>query len=119
MSTSIGCAVYDRVPDTAVYPYIHISDIRTDDTATATDVIYTCEVLFDVVTNYDGNFGGRKDADAISQLVINYLSDNRGNIGDFYVVRCRPLSLNYLDEATDTGLIVRKLIRIEIIVEQI
>lgn len=119
MATAIGKVVYDRVPDNATYPYVHLSDMRSDDDSTCSENQFIVEVLFDIVTRFEGDFGGRKDADAIGQLIVNYLSDKRGDIGDFYVTRARMLNANYIDEATDTGLIVRKLIRMEIYVEQI
>lgn len=119
MATAIGKSVYDNVPDNASYPYVHISDMTGGDSSTATDNLYSVDVLFDIVTAFDGNFGGRKDCDAIGNSIMNYLINNYADIGDFVITRAQLLNYNYVDEYTPPMNIRRKLIRIEFIVEQI
>lgn len=117
--TGLGASIFDRVSEQQAFPYIHLSDIRCDNFDTATEDLYDCEVLFDIVTGFDTKTGGRKQADTISEALLDAVSDNLVQIGDFQIVRCRLLTTNYLDEQSDSTMIIRKLCRVQFIVEQI
>lgn len=119
MATAIGKTVYDRVPDAASWPYVHISDLNDGEGSTSTENLYNCEILFDIVTSFDGNHGGRKDCDTIGNAIMNYINNNYVDIGDFQIVQAQMVASNYVDEPGDTHNIYRKLLRIEIIVEQL
>lgn len=115
MATSIGYTVYDNVPDVADYPYVHLSDMTGTESSTATDNLYTVDVLFDIVTTYNGS----KQSDTIGNAIMNYLINNYVDIGDFVVTQAQLLTYSYLSEYTEPMNIKRKLLRIEFIVEQI
>ena len=115
----VGAKIYDRAADNQATPYIHISDIRADNYNTATEYLYQCDVLFDIVTAFPPNTGGRMLADSIGESLLSLLNDNRAEVDEFKINRCQLLSTNYMDEYSEAETIIRKLIRVEFIVEQI
>jgi len=117
--TIAGAAIFDRVTEQQALPYIHISDLNCDNFNTATEDLYDCEVLFDIVTGFQANTGGRKLSDTISTSLLNAVIDNRVAIGDFYINRCQLLNTTYIDDYTESQLIIRKLVRVQFIVEQV
>jgi len=109
---SLGATVYDRVPEGAAWPYIHISDISGSDMFTADRTIWDVELLLDIVTGYPTISGGRKEADTIGNAVLTALCDTPyRDLGTYQIVKTTILNSNYIDEDSDSGYIVRKLMR--------
>jgi len=109
---SLGAPVYDRVPEGAAWPYIHISDISGSDMFTADRTIWDVELLLDIVTGYPTISGGRKEADTIGNAVLTALCDTPyRDLGTYQIVKTTILNSNYIDEDSDSGYIVRKLMR--------
>ena len=117
IATTTGVKIYDRVPESAKGSYVHISDMSVSDNFTADQVIWDVELLLDVVTYFDNTAGGRKDADTISGLLLNQLIDKYQSMTDFKIAKSTVLSMNYVDEPSERGYIIRKLIRIAFIIE--
>lgn len=115
---SLGAPVYDRVPETQAYQYVHISDISNADMFTADQTIWDVELLLDIVTNFDSIQGGRKGADTIGNEVLTALCDTPyRDLGTYVIAKTTLLSSNYIDEQTESGFIVRKLMRLSMIIE--
>jgi len=109
---SLGATVYDRVPEGAAWPYIHISDISGSDMFTSDRTIWDVELLLDIVTGYPTISGGRKEADTIGNAVLTALCDTPyRDLGTYQIVKTTILNSNYIDEDSDSGYIVRKLMR--------
>jgi len=72
--------VYDVIPPNADYPYILLGSQLTTETSFNTDVRIT-EVVFDVdvVTGFEGAFGGKSQAYDISEDIINIIRKTPGN----------------------------------------
>lgn len=117
--TVAGAHIFDFATITQQKPYIHLSALDCDNFNTATENLYTCNILFDIVTSFRPNTGGRKESDKISESLLNLLNDNRATIGSFKIVRSQLLTTNYVDEYSESETIIRKLMRVEMIVEQI
>lgn len=117
--TVAGASIFDFATITQKKPYIHLSALDCDNFNTATENLYTCNILFDIVTSFRPNTGGRKESDKISESLLNLLNDNRATIGSFKIVRSQLLTTNYVDEYSESETIIRKLMRVEMIVEQI
>lgn len=72
--------VYDVVPPTANYPYILLGSQLTTETSFNKDVRIT-EVVFDVdvVTGFEGAFGGKSQAYDISEDIVNVIRKTPGS----------------------------------------
>jgi len=117
---SVGATIYDRVPEKQTYPYVWVQDISVTDFTTADQNLWECELLLDVNTGFDGKQGGRKQADTISAAILTAFLDTRPiDIGSFNIVSAELIGTNYIDEAAPPLFIVRKLIRLQLTVEQI
>lgn len=117
IATANSLTIYDRVPEQAAGNYVHISDISSSDAFTADQVIWDTELLLDIVTNFDTNKGGRKTADTIGNTLLTALVDKYQSMTSFSIAKSTILNMNYIDEPTDRGYIIRKIIRIELQIE--
>ena len=112
----LGAPVYDRVPEGQVWPYIHVQDISNTDMFTADRTIWEVELLLDIVTGFNTIAGGRKDADTIGNAVLTELCDTPyRDLGNYAIVKTTLLNSTYIDEDSDSGYIVRKLMRFGLI----
>lgn len=110
--------IYDRVPETVSAPYIHIQDITNTDDFTKQQTIWDTEILFDIVTAFEGQHGGRKSVDAIGNSLLTALLDSPYiDLGTFQVVKATVLNMSYVDEDAGDNYLIRKLIRIQLIIE--
>jgi hypothetical protein len=114
--------IYDNIPDTANYPYIQISNVSMTDESTKTNFNSNCVVTIQIYTGTDGTSYSKKDADEISNSVMQILL-NRGtrlNGGaDFKIVTAILENATYLETQYDGFFEIRKIIRIRNIVEQL
>jgi hypothetical protein len=117
IATANSLTIYDRVPEQATGNYVHISDINSSDAFTSDQVIWDTELLLDIVTNFDTNKGGRKTADTIGNTLLTALVDKYQLMTGFAIAKSTILNMNYIDEPTDRGYIIRKIIRIELQIE--
>ena len=114
-----GIPILDRVPDLQAYPYVHVQDITCNDFTTADQDLWNSELLLDIVTGFDGNHGGRKEADTIGNILLTAILDKRPiDIGQHSIVSAELISSMYLDEYTGDTTVIRKLIRIGMYVEK-
>jgi hypothetical protein len=113
---------YDNVLDSAVYPYIQISNISVVDESTKTNFNNNCVVTIQIFTGTDGTNYTKSDADNISNQVMLLLL-NRSSLpdasADFKVITNSLESTNYIESQYDGFYEVRKVIRIRNIVEQL
>jgi hypothetical protein len=114
--------IYDNIPDSAYYPYIQISNVSMTDESTKTNFNSNCVVTIQIYTGTDGTSYSKKDADEISNSVMQILL-NRGtrlNGGaDFKIVTAILENATYLETQYDGFFEIRKIIRIRNIVEQL
>lgn len=114
-----GVPIYDRVPDVQAYPYIHIQDLTCTDFTTADQDLWNTELLLDVVTAFDGNHGGRKQADEIGNYLLSALLDARPiDLGQHSIVSAELINSMYMDEYNGDTTVIRKLIRVGMTVEK-
>lgn len=71
--------VYDVVPPTAEYPYLLLGSQSTIEDPTKDDFGYEIVIDVDVVTGFEGSFGGKSDVYDISQDVINTIRTRTPN----------------------------------------
>ena len=71
--------VYDVVPDTADYPYLLLGSQSTLEDPTKDDFGYEIIMDVDVVTGFEGSFGGKSDVYDIAQSVINTIRTRTSN----------------------------------------
>lgn len=114
IATANGLTIYDRVPEGAAGNYVHISDISSSDNFTADQVIWETELLLDIVTNFDTNKGGRKTADTIGNTLLTAIMDQYQIMTGYSIAKSTILNMNYIDESTERGYIIRKVIRVEL-----
>ena len=71
--------VYDIVPDGADYPYIVFVSQNTVEDVTKDDFGYEIVFELDVVTGFEGSFGGKSQGYDIAQDVINAIRTRTAN----------------------------------------
>lgn len=113
--------VWDRVPTRQSYPYVKLS--------TQTSVFLggkqTCvrqdtTILLDIVTSYDGEQGGKQDADLIADQCLILLTDTLPIlIGDLKLVMTQVDSDFDIEESSASGYIIRRLIRFRNTIQQL
>ena len=118
IATAIGYTISDRVPEVLAYPFVYLSDITVSEISIAGGTMWDVDVLVDVVTGFDNNSGGRKQADTIGNSLLTALLDSPyKDMGDYYISKGTLLNSNYLDENTGDTYIIRKLLRINFQIE--
>ncbi len=72
--------VYDVVPPDRTYPYIVLGSLNVLEDSFNNDTrIVTCIFDVDVVTGFDGSFGGKSQGYDISDSVVNAIRKTPGN----------------------------------------
>jgi hypothetical protein len=71
--------VYDTIPKDAEYPYIVLVSQDTNEEPTKDDFGYDISFELDVVTGFQGSFGGKSMAYDIAQDVINTIRTRTPN----------------------------------------
>jgi hypothetical protein len=114
--------IYDNIPDSANYPYIQISNVSMTDESTKTNFNSNCVVTIQIFTGTDGTSYSKKDADTISNEVLQILLNRTTRLdggADFEIVTAILENATYLETQYDGFYEVRKIIRIRNIVEQL
>ena len=119
VATANGITILDRVLDSQTGNYVHIQDINSSDNFTKDGVIWETELLLDIVTQYDTIKGGRADADAIGNTLLNALIDKYQSMTDFKIIKSTVIAMNYIDEKQERGYVVRKLVRLNLQIESL
>lgn len=65
--------VYDRVPNTATYPYVVYGQFSTTEIFASDVYIQDSTQELEVITGFDGNHGGNAMADSISNQIITII----------------------------------------------
>jgi len=117
IATANGLKIYDRVPENEPGNFVYISDITSADNFTADQVIWETDLLLDIVTKVDTNTGGRKTADTIGNTLLTALINTYPTFTTYRIAKSTLLNMNYIDESTESGYIIRKLIRISFEIE--
>jgi hypothetical protein len=113
--------IYDNIPDNAYYPYIQISNISMTDSSTKDNFNSDCVVTLQIFTGTDGTSYSKKDADEISNSVMEKILDRTNRLdggSDFNIVTATLEGSSYLETQYDGFFEVRKIIRIRNLVEQ-
>jgi hypothetical protein len=114
--------VYDNVPNYAEYPYVQIANISTSDESTKDNFNTNCVVTIQVYTGTNGYSYSKKDADDISNQVLQLLISKTSKPDaspDFSIITAQLESSTYLETQYDGFFEVRKIIRIRNIIEQL
>jgi len=114
--------IYDNIPDSANYPYIQISNVSMTDESTKNNFNSNCVVTIQIYTGTDGTSYSKKDADEISNSVMQILLNRTTRLdggADFEIVTGILENATYLETQYDGFFEIRKIIRIRNIVEQL
>jgi len=114
--------IYDNIPDSANYPYIQISNVSMTDESTKNNFNSNCVVTIQIYTGTDGTSYSKKDADEISNSVMQILLNRTTRLdggADFEIVTAILENATYLETQYDGFFEIRKIIRIRNIVEQL
>lgn len=114
--------IYDNIPDNANYPYVQISNVSMTDESTKSNFNTNCVVTIQIYTGTDGTSYSKKDADDISNQVMQILLNRDARLDggtDFEIVTAVLENTTYLETQYDGFYEVRKIIRIRNIVEQL
>jgi hypothetical protein len=114
--------IYDNIPDSANYPYIQISNVSMTDESTKNNFNSNCVVTIQIYTGTDGTSYSKKDADEISNSVMQILLSRATRLNggtDFKIVTAILENATYLETQYDGFFEIRKIIRIRNIVEQL
>lgn len=104
--------VFDTVPPKQDYPFIVLStQNETENTAKGCNG-FDANILVDIVTGFEGGFGGKKQSDEIAQQIYNSVMNVRHTLAlpDFWCVDTNLVNSNTLEEDNDSYYIVRRLI---------
>jgi len=96
--------IYNRVPSTAVEPYIKIyslSHIEIDQNATSFNSL--CETRIDVLTAFGADDGGEYQSNSITNQIINLIRTRSGGYynlssDNFSVYTCEVESIKYSEK---------------------
>lgn len=117
-----GVNVYDNIPNEAEYPYIQVSNVSLTDESTKSNFNTNAVVTIQIFTGTDGNSFYKKDADVLSNAVLQLVLNRSARLDggtDFEIVTAVLENATYLETQYDGFYEVRKIIRIRNIVEQL
>jgi len=113
--------VYDRVPDKPPSHYVLIAEQTAVDESSKGCFGVDATVLLDVVTRFKKG-GGKKDADVISNQITQRIIDHESYPDaspEFKIYGVMLENMNTLESMEPSEYVVRKLIRIRNLVQQI
>jgi len=115
--------VYNRPPDEDKYPFVVLSSQTSIDESNKTSYQWECTLLVDVVTGFDGNYGGFQQADYIANQIIGLIRTRQIeylDLGeDFQMVTSTVDDMTTIDSQSNSHYICRKLIRFRHIINQL
>lgn len=114
--------VYDVVPNNVAYPYIHLQD-QIVNVQPQTKDTYITEVIFqiDIVTGFEGAYGGKSQAYDISNDVMDTII-NRGSylsLTNFNLFQCSLDLSSMVTTQTDTHILYINRIRFRNLIEEL
>ena len=114
--------VYDKVPQNASYPYVHIAEQTTLDLSDKTSYGQDVTVLLDIVTGFTPNIGGKSPSDDIANEILQVIHIRGTNIdlsgNNFNCVTTMLESDTSLEELEENYHIYRRLLRFRHHIEQ-
>ena len=111
---------YDVVPRTVDFPYIRIGETYVIENSDKTHDGTTVAVDIYAVTGYEGDYGGQKDSDDISNgilLLVN--SKTNPTLSGFSAYITELVSSNTLTERTETHILITNILRLRFNIQQI
>ena len=115
--------VFNRPPNREKYPFILLSNQTAVDISDKTSYCWECTILVDIVTGFDGDFGGGMQADEIGEEVIGIIrtrAEGYLDLGaELQVVTTTIDDVSSIDSQSQTHYIYRKLIRFRHIINQL
>jgi|GEM_PF-3618226 len=124
IETTLGYKLYENgaIPDTAVTPYIIISDVTSSEDSNKTGFGNSVQILLDIVTSYGKNqVGGSKPVDIIAGDILAAINSKvRFAItGDLQIVNTKVLQDQKINAKSDTNRIFRRLIRFQQLIMEV
>ena len=114
---------FDVVPKNQNYPYIYFGEYNFIEEGDKSAYGSRCTQLIEVVTGFKGDKSGSKQSDQITNAVVTAIRTRTSNkldlSPDFNLIITVIESINKLKEITESQTIIRKLIRVRFIVEQL
>lgn len=117
--------VYDKVPQNASYPYVHIAEQTSLNDSDKTSYGQDVTVLLDIVSGFSPGIGGKAPSDDIANSILQtiYVRGSEQTVLDlssdnFRVVTTMLESDNSLEELDDNYHIYRRLLRMRHHIEQ-
>ena len=112
---SVNVPFYTFPPNQATYPYITVSQVNLNSDTDKISNATTITVILDVVTYYEGDGASAKQANEIADGILSLLDkDNKLTLSGVTNWRVEVLGSNLLNEMTQSGRIVRKLMTFEL-----
>jgi len=116
--------VYDRVPKSIRFPFVVIQLNDTNDEARTKDhMLYNSTTTINIITGYEGNFGGQADCDSLADQILQILGNTSASyisLGANFEIVTQRLQGNQVSESqTETHYIVQKSLVLTNIINQI
>lgn len=121
---SVNVPVYDRVPKAIEFPFVVIQVSDENDSERCKDsYVHKSTVTINVITGFDGNYGGQSDADDITDQITQILFNTSGTYfslgNDFDIITSNVSSIQVIESQTDTYYIVQESIVVIYLVDQL
>ena len=103
--------VYDRVPDTAVAPYVILSNTTLTPILSSSGYGFKASIVIDIVTRFTTS-GGKKLVDDISNLIFQKIltREDFSQDEDWYIYTSKLETSRYIESESNGGYVIRKLI---------
>ncbi len=116
---SVAVPVYDHVPFSETYPYILLADNFQTAVNDKDQDLTLNSFEVQVVTHFQKNEGGKLQADGIAEQIFDQVANQTGTTTTFTILTSSFESSNYLETITDTGILIRKIIKFNHILQEL
>lgn len=116
--SSVAVPVYDNVPIDTDFPFIVLADNNCVNYGNKDNDMTLNSFQVDVWTGFQNNSGGKKQADEIGEQILEIIVNSQDTTTDFKILTSVFESSNYMELATSSHKIVRKIIRISHLIQK-
>lgn len=118
--------VYDSsaVPENANYPYVTLGQINSTAIGEVSRDTYGQDLYFElsIWTKFENSFGGKKQAGIIADQVLNLVVTRQAGYFDlspeFYMISSELANSQTVEELSNTGMIVRRILRFKHLISE-
>lgn len=117
--SSVAVPVYDNVPMGEDFPFIVLSDNFSVNYGNKDNDMTMNSVQVDIYTGFQNNTGGKKQSDEIGEQILEIILNSQDETTNFKILTSTFESSNYMDMMSESHKIVRKIIKINHLVQKI